>query len=198
MEEMHEMGGEPADKEEGQGYIEENRLRYEAEKAEEERRLLAAMEAEQAGRGEEDRGCIDENENYITMIFEVFGNPVAQSRPRFFRRGSIVGTYEPSKSKKWKRDIRLQVLSQRPKFLEGAIELKLNFYFSRPKTLPKKVTHHVKKPDLDNLIKAVKDALKGLCYRDDSQIIQIIATKEYTFDAPKVRINIGTVTTPHD
>ena len=57
--------------------------------------------------------------------------------------------------------------------------MKLTFLLPRPKSLPKKVVHHIKKPDCDNLIKAAKDALKGICYKDDSQIIEIYAIKKY-------------------
>ena len=68
--------------------------------------------------------------------------------------------------------------------------MELHFYLLRPKSLPKKIEHHVKKPDLDNLMKAIKDALKGVCYRDDSQIISVTATKKYTSLNPGVAIEI--------
>jgi Holliday junction resolvase RusA-like endonuclease len=55
----------------------------------------------------------------------------------------------------------------------------LTFYLLRPKTLPKKVVHHVKTPDLDNLVKGIWDALKGITYADDSQVVKLIASKEY-------------------
>lgn len=43
-------------------------------------------------------------------------------------------------------------------------------------------------PDLDKLIRAVSDALTGVCYRDDSQIVEIHARKRYgTFTTIEVR-----------
>jgi Holliday junction resolvase RusA-like endonuclease len=114
--------------------------------------------------------------------FNIFGNPVAQGRPKFFRRGNFVGAYDPGKSKTWKEDIKVQVLSQMkagPVILEGPLMLQLVFRMTRPVSLPKKVIHHTKKPDIDNLQKAVKDALKGICYKDDSQIIEVTARKVY-------------------
>jgi Holliday junction resolvase RusA-like endonuclease len=38
---------------------------------------------------------------------------------------------------------------------------------------------HEKKPDLDNLLKALKDALTGLAWRDDSQVCQCYCEKRY-------------------
>lgn len=111
--------------------------------------------------------------------FFVHGNPVAQGRPRFFRRGSFVGCYDPSKSKSWKDTIVWQAIENKVPLLDGALDMRLVFSLKRPKSLPKKVIHHVKKPDLDNLTKAVKDALKGIAYKDDSQIISCMALKRY-------------------
>lgn len=111
--------------------------------------------------------------------FFVHGNPVAQGRPRFFRRGSFVGCYDPSKSKSWKETIAWQAVENKVPLLDGALDMRLVFSLKRPKTLPKKVVHHVKKPDLDNLTKAVKDALNGIAYKDDSQIISCMALKRY-------------------
>lgn len=36
-----------------------------------------------------------------------------------------------------------------------------------------------KKPDIDNIIKAVLDALNGVAYKDDTQVVQVMATKKY-------------------
>lgn len=120
---------------------------------------------------------------------KIYGNPKAQARPRFFRRGNFVGTYEPKDSKGWKESIQLQAIAQKVEFLQGALSMSLHFFFMKPKSMPKKIYYHVKKPDLDNCVKACKDALKGICYRDDSQIVRLIAEKEYNAQ-PGVIIDI--------
>ncbi|MHC9814139.1 RusA family crossover junction endodeoxyribonuclease [Corynebacterium diphtheriae] len=56
----------------------------------------------------------------------------------------------------------------------------ITFRLPRPKTLPKKITHMIKKPDLDKLIRSTCDALTGTAYLDDNQINQITAQKIYT------------------
>lgn len=114
--------------------------------------------------------------------FTVYGSPVAQGRPRFYRRGNFVGTYDPDKSRTWKQDVKAAVLDQLqggPEIHEGALRLNLSFSLPRPKSLPKRVTEHVKKPDADNLSKAIKDALRGIVYRDDSQIVVLHVEKKY-------------------
>jgi Holliday junction resolvase RusA-like endonuclease len=39
---------------------------------------------------------------------------------------------------------------------------------------------HIKKPDTDNLLKAVLDGLNGIAWADDSQVIRVSASKEYS------------------
>ena len=40
------------------------------------------------------------------------------------------------------------------------------------------------KPDLDNLVKFVKDALQGIIYKDDQQVVKVVATKSWDLTAP--------------
>lgn len=70
---------------------------------------------------------------------------------------------------------------------EGPVAMDLFFYLPRPKSLPKRVVHHLKKPDKGNLEKGVEDTLKGLIWRDDSQVIDGRVRKQYG-DPPRVVI----------
>lgn len=45
------------------------------------------------------------------------------------------------------------------------------------KSKPMPPVRHVKKPDTDNLVKAVKDSLSGLAWRDDSQVCEEFLAK---------------------
>ena len=125
-------------------------------------------------------------------IFTVYGSPVAQGRPRFVRRGNFVGTYDPANSRDWKRTVQSQLLTaldDKPEIHEGALSLQLHFYLPRPKSLPKRAKDHIKKPDVDNLAKGVKDAMKGIVYRDDSQVVELLVRKEYN-TTPRVVIGV--------
>lgn len=60
--------------------------------------------------------------------------------------------------------------------------LLMSFVFPRPKSAPKSLKHGdpvVKRPDLDNLIKAVQDGLNGVAFTDDKQIVMISGRKLY-------------------
>ena len=71
--------------------------------------------------------------------------------------------------------------------VEGPIHLVLNFTFLRPKSHYKKSGGLTKsarayptgKPDLSKLNRAVEDALTGLIWRDDSQVVQLNSEKRY-------------------
>jgi len=128
--------------------------------------------------------------------FTVIGSPVAQARPRFARIGGFVRAYDPASSKSWKNDVKAQVLQALgglPEIHEGALQVSMVFRLQRPKTLPKKITHHTRKPDTDNLGKAVKDALRGVLYKDDSQIVRLAIRKEYADAYPHVVIEMEEV-----
>ncbi len=63
--------------------------------------------------------------------------------------------------------------------LDGAVRLTIAFYLPRPKSLPKRCVAHVKAPDTSKLIRSTEDALSGIVYRDDSQVVEIVAGKFY-------------------
>jgi Holliday junction resolvase RusA-like endonuclease len=46
-----------------------------------------------------------------------------------------------------------------------------------------------KKPDCDNIAKAVLDALNGIAYYDDSQVVTVTVEKLYS-DTPRVEVEI--------
>lgn len=124
----------------------------------------------------------------------VYGLPVAQGRPRAFRApGGHVRLYDPATSRDWKRTVLAQVLAVKPERpADGPVAMTLVFVLPRPKSLPKRVEHPTTRPDLDNLTKAIKDALRGVVYRDDSQVVQLAARKVYGA-APGVEIRVAPV-----
>ena len=121
-----------------------------------------------------------------TIAFVVKGTAIPKARPRLTKRGIA---YTPSKTKEFENYVKLVGSQYAPKeLLEGALEMELHFFFQRPKSLPKKVVHHLKKPDCDNIAKAILDSLEGIIYANDSQVVSLWATKQY--GTPRVEVKI--------
>lgn len=116
--------------------------------------------------------------------FTIAGEPVAQGRPRFSNSGGFVKTYDPAKSREAKQHVRYaakEAMSEESP-LAGAIHMRAEFGIMMPKTMERKRTPRerewrTKKPDLDNLLKLVKDACSGVVYLDDNAIVQVTARK---------------------
>jgi Holliday junction resolvase RusA-like endonuclease len=124
-----------------------------------------------------------------TLAVRVCGIPKAQPRVKAFRRGDHAGVFDPGTADGWKLLVRHEAAKEwdAVKF-EGAVHVELAFYMPRPKahfgknglksTAP---TAHTGKPDLDNLEKAVLDALTQLgIWDDDSQVAVVTKCKCYS------------------
>jgi crossover junction endodeoxyribonuclease RusA len=60
----------------------------------------------------------------------------------------------------------------------GPVTVDLAFIMPRPKTAPKlKVLPATKRPDVDKTARACLDALTGVCFVDDSQVVKLVASK---------------------
>lgn len=132
------------------------------------------------------------------ISFTVMGVPIAKGRPKFARRGKYVTTYTPDKTRNAEETFVARSLEFRPVAPYGCpIRLMAVFELPIPASWPawKRALAltgnymHVAKPDVDNLVKLVKDALKGVFWIDDSQIICVKAVKHYS-PIPKTRIEI--------
>jgi len=68
------------------------------------------------------------------------------------------------------------------------VELILEFVFVRPKSCPKSRVWPVVKPDIDKLKRSTMDALKGVLYLDDAQVVWGSQRKVY---GPIEQVNIS-------
>jgi Holliday junction resolvase RusA-like endonuclease len=78
--------------------------------------------------------------------------------------------------------------------LVGAVRVTMAVYLPRPKSLPRKVVAHTKAPDLDKLVRGTADALSKIVFRDDSQVVDLVAMKRYAGEGcvPRVTIRVET------
>jgi len=132
------------------------------------------------------------------ISFTVYGEPVAQGRPRFTTVGEFPRAYDPAKSRNYKDYVRLVATEHKPdKPLEGPLELHVTVLRSIPKSFSRKKADAAErgeirpttKPDADNYLKSVKDALNGIIWRDDSQIVRVVVEKYYSIN-PRIEIDV--------
>lgn len=121
------------------------------------------------------------------ISLELYGDPVPLARPRFSSRGRFVKAYDSQSA--LKDGFKWQIKSQyREAALTTPITLDVVFFMPIPKSasgiqkrqMANGVISHIKKPDLDNLIKLIADCLIGTVIEDDSIIERIVATKKYS------------------
>ena len=127
--------------------------------------------------------------------FTVLGQPVAKGRPKFGNGHA----YTPEKTVNYEQLVKVSYLqTERVKFMNSEqLKAELQFYFAIPKSTPKKqvammlndVVRPTKKPDIDNAEKGIFDALNGIAYNDDSQIVSCWADKYYS-EEPRVEVFI--------
>lgn len=131
--------------------------------------------------------------------FTVYGTPVAQGRPRAGKsRGGKTVLYDPTKSKNFKQYVKMCASQNRPpQLLEGPLVLIVKVYKPTLKSFSKKKTQEaeegllrpITKPDLDNYLKGISDALNQVIWYDDSQIVETVVSKYYS-QTPRVEIQV--------
>lgn len=139
----------------------------------------------------------------IRTIVVIPGEPVAQGRPRFARRGAFVSTYDPPKSRSWKSEARTAMMDaleypSRLPYPQGvALSVSVLAVFTRPKAAGKKPGRLLKvtRPDAENVAKAVLDAGTGTLWHDDSQVVDLQISKRHgePDEAPFVRLEVSEI-----
>lgn len=122
-----------------------------------------------------------------STIFFVTGDPKPQPRARAAVRGGHARMYNPSTADAWKAAVRVAAAEAglMAAAIEGPIKLELQFQFCRPAShstkagiKPTAPQYHTQRPDLDNLAKAVMDALTDVgVWVDDDQVFDLRAVK---------------------
>lgn len=117
--------------------------------------------------------------------FTVLGKTATKGSTRSFvsrKTGKVVTLADNKHLASWTRmaeyEARRAGAEYAPK--PQAVQVHVCFQFLRP-TSGKGRTRvdHTVKPDIDKLLRAVLDALTGVAYEDDSQVVSVIATKSY-------------------
>lgn len=133
----------------------------------------------------------------LSLKLYVWGAPVAQSRPRGrvvtpAGKRPFIQFYEEKKSADWQLEVAKQVREQVPLLqvtgdgsdfvlpATGRVLMSIRFNIAKPVSYPKSVVHNTRKPDVDNLGKAVLDGIvKGRIIEDDNLVTDLVVYKRY-------------------
>lgn len=132
------------------------------------------------------------------LYFNFDIEPMPQLRPRASSRGGHIRVYDPPKVKKFKQQLAKLARDQYDaEPLEGPLSVTFTFFRPVQKSLSKverekRVTNRVQptvKPDVSNYVKATEDALNGILWKDDAQIVLETSAKLYS-DDPKIVVTV--------
>lgn len=126
--------------------------------------------------------------------------PTPKGRPRFKCKYNRVFTYTPMATKRFENQVAnyYQEEGNGYQFPKGTpITVSIEFGMPIPISTSKKKTEemlrgaiqHTVKPDLDNLVKSILDALNGIAWYDDAQITELHISKKYV-QHPHIYITI--------
>jgi Holliday junction resolvase RusA-like endonuclease len=109
------------------------------------------------------------------ISFDVEGHPVTQGSMKV-----INGRVLHSRGEAlilWRTMVALAARKAGAFPVPNPVEMTIEFRLARPKTVKRNLPYVA--PDLDKLIRAVLDALTGIAYVDDGQVVSINSSKVY-------------------
>jgi len=140
-----------------------------------------------------------------TLHFVVPGTPVGKGRPKVSTRGGrFARMYTPEKTASYEGMVALagQQAMAGAAPIQGPVDVVLDIRLPVPASWSKKKQAQAlagsvmptKKPDADNVIKAIFDGLNGVTWDDDVQVVSLSARKRYA-QTPGVAVTVATLGT---
>ena len=135
------------------------------------------------------------------ISFTIDGKPRGKGRLRFTKSGN---TYTPKETSEYEALVAMAYKSKsKGEYFDKGVPLRMAIaaYYGIPKKAGKRESGQMvsgeirprKKPDLDNVIKIIMDALNGVAYLDDAQVVSVQAHKFYSLH-PRVEVTVGGLT----
>jgi Holliday junction resolvase RusA-like endonuclease len=124
----------------------------------------------------------------MKCCFEIEGKIKGKGRPRFAKYGSFAKAYTPADTASYENLIKLQFkISCGDFYSELPLKMKITAIHGLVKSESKKNKAKMlsgeikptKKPDADNIVKIICDALNGIAYKDDTQVVDLTVKKIY-------------------
>ncbi len=133
--------------------------------------------------------------------FVIDGKIKGKGRPRFAKYGNFAKAYTPADTVSYENLIKLQFkISCGKWYSETPLKMKITAIHGIVKSTSKKKAalmlqgeiKPTKKPDADNIVKVICDALNGIAYKDDTQVVDLEVKKIYG-DPERVIVEIEEV-----
>lgn len=138
-------------------------------------------------------------EHQSAIAFVIPGTPVGKGRPKFARRGAFVTTYTPEKTANYENLVKLAAAEamQGRAIIDGAVAVAIALFVTPPASWSQKkqraalehVTMPTSKPDVDNVIKGIFDAMNDIVFRDDKQVVDLSVQKRYA-EIPRAFVKV--------
>ncbi len=135
----------------------------------------------------------------MIVAFTVPGTPVAKGRARSFVRNGHVAHYTPERTANYENLVKLvaQQAMVGKELFTCPVLMKIDLFVSIPVSWSKKKQKAAlsgevmpdKRPDLSNVLKSIEDALNGIVYQDDKQIVSLTIEKRYA-EIPKANVEV--------
>lgn len=130
------------------------------------------------------------------VAFVIPGTPVGKGRPKFARRGNFVTTYTPEKTASYENLVKVKAeeAMQGRQLFEGAVAVEIALFVTPPASWSQKKQREAlagtvfptSKPDVDNVLKGIMDALNEIVFKDDKQAVDVTVIKRYADTARAV------------
>ena len=137
------------------------------------------------------------------VSFWVAGTPVTQGSVHARVNSKTGGAYVVSVKQSgplaaWRGAIATEARSAFTELATDPIAIELKFYLPRPVSRPKRERFPDRKPDADKLARAALDALTGVAFRDDAQVVRLWVGKLYAEPTQQtgVQVTVGAVEVP--
>jgi len=140
----------------------------------------------------------------MSITLTIPGNPVGKQRARVCRTGHA---YTPAKTVNYEALVKQTFAAKYPDFvpMPGPVRMTITIFVMPSKEAQKKIRRHPDlrlvfptiKPDISNVLKIIEDALNGLAYVDDKQIVWVQVFKDYPLLShltPRVEIELEELT----
>lgn len=143
----------------------------------------------------------------MKINFTIDGESKGKERPKFSTQNGRAFT--PEQTKHYENWVKLLYGTTVKHYFEGNVKMSITCYYGITKKDIEAIEKNniktkafkeakgkldgtirpTKKPDLDNVIKAIADSLNGIAYKDDAQIVEVVSKKFYS-KRPRVEVTI--------